>query len=178
MLLWFLGLAALIALALFFEERHGLLSVGSRAPDFTSTTSSGSRISLHEFAGKKNVVLYFYPNDFTAGCTAEACSMRDGYGELSTLDAVVLGVSGDGSLSHERFRSRYDLPFELVTDSNRSVGRAYGAERLGGLVNLPKRITYVIDKRGVIRLVAHHEVDIGDHLADVIQTLKTVNEQR
>lgn len=177
MLLWFFGLAALTAIALFFEERHGLRSVGSRAPDFASTTSNGTRISLHEYAGKKNVVLYFYPKDFTVGCITEACSMRDGYGELSALDAVVFGVSGDGSLSHEKFRSRYELPFELLADTNRSLIRAYGAERLGGLISLPKRITYVIDKKGIIRLIAHHELGMGDHLADVLQTLESVNEQ-
>ncbi len=173
---WILGVLAVAVVAYFIEERHGLLAVGTKAPDFTGVLSNGTSISLSEFAGKKNVVLFFYPKDFTSGCTAQACSIRDGYGEISTLDAIVFGVSGDGSASHEKFRSSYNLPFELIADTNRAIIKLYGAGRLGGLVKSTKRVTYVVDKEGIVRLIAHHELNMGEHLADVLQSLRSINQ--
>ncbi len=175
-LFWILGVLVFFAVVVFIEERQGLLAIGTKAPDFTGVVSDGATTSLSEFAGKKNVVLFFYPKDFTSGCTAQACSIRDGYEELSKLDAVVFGVSGDGPSSHEKFRSSYNLPFELIADTNRSIIKAYGAGRVGGLVKSTKRVTYVIDKEGIVRLVAHHELNMGNHLADVLQSLRSINQ--
>ena len=178
MLILVMGLAAVFATATYFEETTGLLPVGTRAPEFSAKTSDGLGISLNRYLGKKNVVLFFYPKDFTVGCTSEACSMRDGYSDLLAEDAVVFGISRDDGRSHENFRSRYDLTFDLIPDTNRSIIKHYGVERLGGMIGIPKRVTYVIDKKGIIRLVSHHEFSMGDHFADVIQTLRDINAKR
>ena len=175
-LIWICGVVMLTLAAFFIEEQLGLLGEGTRAPDFTATLGNGTRISLSDYFGKKNVVLFFYPRDFTAGCTAQVCSIRNGYGELSKLDAEVFGVSDDSSNSHSLFRARYNLPFELVADVNRSLIKAFGADRLRGLVRSTRRVTYVIDKRGIIRLVAHHEFMMGRHLEDVLRVLGSLQQ--
>jgi peroxiredoxin Q/BCP len=174
LLLWVLGSVVVLAVAVLFEERHGLLEVGAKAPGFTVTRSDGMRVSLKDYAGKKNVVLFFYPEDFTPGCTRQVCSLRDGYAELSKHDAVVFGVSDDGSDAHDRFREEYDLPFDLIADVDRSLIKAFGAGRCGGFLKSTKRVTYVIDKQGTIRLVAHHELAMGEHVKDVVRTLQSL----
>ena len=171
---FFLGLIIVIGLVL-LEESFGLLKEGSTAPRFTANLSSGSTISLTEFLGKKNVVLFFYPRDFTRGCTAQVCGLRDNYKDLQELDAVIFGVSRDDETSHEKFIEAYDLPFPLISDPGSSLIRAYRVQRLWGLIALPKRVTYVIDKNGMIRLAAHHEVFVQKHLEDVFETLKHLN---
>jgi peroxiredoxin Q/BCP len=162
----------LFIIGLIIEEKSGLLHEGDKAPEFEVRLSEGKTFRLKDLEGKKNVVLFFYPKDFTTGCTAQACSIRDGYSELSRLDAVVLGVSGDGSKSHDRFRTQHNLPFDLIADTDRVLINAFGVERLDGWLKIPKRVSYVIDKSGVIRLVAHHEFRMGKHLDDVLQTLR------
>ena len=169
-----LGLTAMLTLVL-LEEGSGILQVGSVAPQFKARLGSGSVISLNDYLGKKNVVLFFYPRDFTAGCTAQVCSLRDSYKELLDLDAVILGVSRDDDTSHQKFIEANRLPFSLISDSGNSLIKAYGVERLWGLISLPKRVTYVIDKEGVIRLAAHHELFIQNHLKEVLATLKQLN---
>lgn len=163
-----------IVVGIVIEEKSGLLQEGDRAPDFEVRLSSGQSFRLKDMEGKSNVVLFFYPKDFTAGCTAQACSMRDGYSQLASLDAAVFGVSGDNSRSHDRFRTEQNLPFELIADTDRVLISAFGVERLGGWLKIPKRVTYVIDKRGVIRQVAHHEFMMGEHLEDVLATLRAL----
>jgi len=99
---------------------------GKAAPAFTLPDQSGKNVSLKDFAGK-NVVLYFYPKDDTPGCTKEACGFRDGWKELQKLGAVVLGVSADNAASHQKFISKYKLPFTLLSDADRKVMEKYGA---------------------------------------------------
>ncbi len=161
---------------LFLFNSRGLLEEGDIAPDFTTTLSTGETISLKDYQGKKNVVLFFYPKDFTSGCTAEVCSFRDNYQELQNYDAVLLGVSADNEDSHQAFIRQHGLPFPLVSDTDKSITRAYGtASRFLGLVHGTKRVTYVIDKSGAIRAVIHHEVLIGKHLTGVIEALKRIS---
>lgn len=167
----FLGLSMILVLIL-LEEGSGKLQEGSVAPQFTARTSSGTVISLRDFVGKKHVVLFFYPKDFTAGCTAQVCGLRDHYEELLELDAVVFGVSRDDQASHEKFIEAHELPFPLISDPGKSLIKVYGVERLWGLIDLPKRVTYVIDKEGVIRVAAHHEFVIQNHLKEVLATLR------
>lgn len=171
-MLWTLVLAVLMVVAFIIEERRGLLDIGTKAPDFTATLSNGGRVSLSDFLGKQNVVLFFYPKDFTAGCTAQVCSMRDGYGEFAKLDAIVFGVSADDARSHGLFRTTHNLPFELIADVDRSIIRAFGAERLGGFLKLTKRVTYLIDKNGIIRHVSHNEFLIGRHGKEILAALR------
>ena len=156
----------------FLEERSGLLKEGSPAPEFTATLSTGETVSLGDYRGKKNVVLFFYPRDFTPGCTEQVCSLRDNYADIIKLDAVIFGVSRDDRSSHAEFIATHHLPFSLISDVNKSVIRLFAVERLWGLVGVPKRVTYVIDKRGIIRLVSHHEVLIGKHIEEVVAALQ------
>lgn len=109
----------------------------------------GDKVTLSEFFGKKNVVLYFYPKDETPGCTREACSFRDSYQELTNLGAEVLGVSGQSIESHKSFATHYGLPFILLSDEDNAVRKLYGVPSSLGI--LPGRVTYIIDKQGVVR---------------------------
>jgi len=99
---------------------------GKAAPAFTLTDADGKTVSLKDFAGK-NVILYFYPKDDTPGCTKEACGFRDDWAAIKKANAVVLGVSADSEASHQKFRSKYKLPFPLLSDPKRSVMEKYGA---------------------------------------------------
>jgi peroxiredoxin Q/BCP len=103
-----------------------MLEPGEKAPAFTLTDAAGRKVSLRDFAGA-HVILYFYPQDDTPGCTKEACGFRDAWDDLRELGAVVLGVSADDADSHERFAAKYRLPFTLLSDPDRTVMRAYGA---------------------------------------------------
>ena len=103
-----------------------MLEPGTKAPPFVLSDAAGRQVSLQDFAGR-HVILYFYPQDDTPGCTEEACGFRDAWGELEALGAVVLGVSADDAASHERFAAKYRLPFTLLSDPDRRVMRAYGA---------------------------------------------------
>ena len=118
------------------------------------------------------VYLYFYPQDFTAGCTEQACTFRDNYDAIKKYDAVIFGVSADQTDSHRKFAASYHLPFPLISDADRSISKLYHARWLFGLWPYAKRVTYVIDKQGIIRSVIHHELNIGRHLGDVIEALK------
>ncbi len=128
------------------------VAVGDRAPDFTLPRQNGGEFSLGDLLGKQTVVLYFYPKDNTAGCTAEACDFRDRYAEFLEVGAAVVGVSRDSVRSHARFAERYHLPFPLLSDADGAAHKLYGVPRAwGGLI--PGRVTYVIDRRGVVRAV-------------------------
>src|SRR4051812_28758795 len=105
-----------------------MLSVGSQAPDFTATLDDGSEFQLSSYRGTKNVVLYFYPRDFTPGCTREACSFRDNYEEIEKYDALIVGVSADSAGQHGKFREQFNLPFPLITDPGRDLMATYGAK--------------------------------------------------
>ena len=102
------------------------LAEGKAAPAFTLTDAEGKKVSLKDFAGK-NVILYFYPKDDTPGCTKEACGFRDSWSEIKKMNTVVLGVSADGAASHQKFASKYNLPFTLLSDPDRKVMEKYGA---------------------------------------------------
>ena len=130
------------------------LAIGSAAPPFDVTSSDGRHLRLADFAGKKNVVLYFYPKDGTPVCTAEACGFRDIYDELVGEDTEVIGVSVDDDASHGNFAERHQVKFPLVADPERKLVNAYQA--VGGLARIlggAKRVTYVIDKNGKIAAV-------------------------
>ncbi|HEX7482762.1 MAG TPA: peroxiredoxin, partial [Candidatus Bathyarchaeia archaeon] len=102
-----------------------VVKVGDKAPDFTLPSQMGDDVTLSEFVGKKNIVLYFYPKDESTGCTKEACTFRDNYEELTKLGAEVLGVSGQSVESHKSFASHYGLPFILLSDEGNKVRELY-----------------------------------------------------
>jgi thioredoxin-dependent peroxiredoxin len=163
--------AGLAAAGVITEEQMGLLSVGDRAPQFTAVASTGQKVSLSDYVGKQPLVLFFYPKDETPGCVAEVCSYRDRYDEIRRLGAAVLGVSFDAAVSHDRFIAHYDLPFPLIPDTSRELSRLYGTVRWGGPWPGAKRVTYVIDKDGIIRGVFHHEFRIARHVERVLSLL-------
>lgn len=150
-----------------------MLEVGTRAPAFTAKLDSGETFELEQWRGRKNVVLYFYPRDDSPGCTKEACSFRDNYEPIAALDAIIIGVSADSAESHQEFREKHGLPFPLIADTGKRLSRLYDARGLLGLMT--SRVTYVIDKEGVIRGAFRHEVmNIGHHVEDATRTLSEI----
>ena len=129
------------------------LKIGDMAPDFETTTDTGETVRLSDFRGKR-VVLYFYPKDDTPGCTTQACGFRDNYLEIEERNAVVLGVSTDGVASHQKFKTKYDLPFTLLVDEDHSIIDQYGAwgekSKYGKTYMGTIRSHYVIDEEGRI----------------------------
>jgi peroxiredoxin Q/BCP len=146
-----------------------VLAIGSQAPGFTARLDDGSEFRLEGLRGEKNVVLYFYPKDGTAGCTAEACSFRDSYAAIVAHDAIILGVSGDTEQSHRAFKERNALGFPLISDPDGRLRALYDVN--GVLPLLRPRITYVIDKQGMIRAAFRHDLAIGRHLSDTLAAL-------
>ena len=139
------------------------LKVGDPAPEFELKDQDGKRVSLSDFRDKKNIVLYFYPKDETPGCTKEACSFRDSYEDFLELGAEVIGVSADSVDSHKAFANNRRLPFILLSDPNNVVSKAYDVSgSMFGL--LPGRETFVIDKKGIIRLRFSSQLQIDQHI--------------
>jgi peroxiredoxin Q/BCP len=141
-----------------------MLSIGEKAPDFLAQDQSGTMQKLSNYAGHW-VLLYFYPKDFTSGCTAEACSIRDNYEGFKKIDAVVLGVSADTVSSHLDFSRAYTLPFPIISDANKKIAQVY---RAGGF--LPRRVSYLINPEGKIAKV-YDKVSPADHAAEVLRDL-------
>lgn len=146
------------------------VTVGEAAPDFRAASTSGPEASLADYAGSW-LVLYFYPKSFTPGCTAEACSLRDGFADIQALGARILGVSVDSIETQRKFKAEHRLPFELLADRDGAVARAYGVLRLGGFVS--KRVTFLISPEGRIARIIE-DVTTGDHDAQVAEALRAL----
>ncbi len=148
-------------------------SVGEAAPDFTAETDSGEHVSLSSLRGKK-VVLYFYPKDNTTGCTQEACDFRDRQALINEKNAVVVGVSTDNVQSHARFKQKFQLPFTLVADPDKTVAQKYGVYRektLYGKKSLGTvRTTLLIDEQGRIKKVFDN-VKVKGHVDQLLADL-------
>lgn len=129
------------------------LTVGEMAPAFTAVTDSGETVSLSNYRGKR-VVLYFYPKDDTPGCTTQACGFRDNYPVIEEKNAVVLGVSPDSAKSHQKFKTKFDLPFTLLVDEDHALAEAYGVwvekSMYGKQYMGIERSHFVIDENGRI----------------------------
>ena len=125
------------------------IDVGSKAPDFSLPDQHGRRINLSDYLGKTNLVVYFYPKDESYGCTREACSFRDSYEIFKEAGAEVIGISSDDIASHQAFVANHKLPFILLSDKGRTVAEKYGVGKSMGM--LPGRVTFVIDKQGVVQ---------------------------
>ena len=143
--------------------------VGDAAPDFTLPDQRGQLVRLHELTEKKNVALYFYPQDATPGCTLEARAFRDAYDGFIAADTEVIGVSSDSVKSHERFAANERLPFLLLSDRNGAVRELYGVERTLGI--LPGRVTYVIGRGGVVRHVYSSQLRATQHTREALQAV-------
>ena len=137
-----------------------LLTAGSDAPNFTAQTTDGGTVSLHDFRGKQNVLLMFYPTDDTPGCTRQMCTARDEGAEYAAANVARFGVNDGSMASHQRFRDKYELDFPLILDTDREIARAFGTLReTGGIA----RSTFLIDTHGRIVFAAP-----GAHGADEV----------
>ena len=146
------------------------VKVGEAASDFTLPDQDGRPVNLSSLRGRV-VVLYFYPKDFTSGCTKEACHFRDAYEDFTEAGAEVIGVSADSQESHRKFRDAYLLPFSLLSDEKGEVKKLYGVS--GSL--LPARVTFVIDKDGVVRNVFSSRIDMKAHVDEAMKIIKSLN---
>jgi peroxiredoxin Q/BCP len=149
------------------------LKEGDKAPAFEGKNQDGKTIRLNDFKGKK-VVLYFYPKDNTPGCTEEACSLRDNYTELAEKGFEVIGVSPDSEKSHIKFRGKYGLPYNLISDSEKKILKNYGAwgekSMYGKFFKGVLRTTFIINEEGVIEKV-FTKVNTKDHAKQILEGL-------
>ncbi len=143
------------------------LNVGDKAPEVLGLDQNGNEIKLSDFSGKK-LVLYFYPKDNTPGCTAQACSLRDEYAELHKNGYEVLGVSADSGASHQKFISKYELPFNLIADTDKELSEKFGTwgekSMYGRKYMGMFRTTFLIDENGIIeKIISPKEVKTKEH---------------
>lgn len=148
-----------------------MLQPGDRMPDFEVVDQDGKIVTSKELLGRKTIV-YFYPKDNTSGCTAEACSLRDNYEALTAAGYNVVGVSKDSSVSHRRFKDKYDLPFTLLSDTSTAMLQAFGAwgekKMYGKTVMGTLRRTFVFDESGILVRVIE-KVDTRNHAAQLLE---------
>ena len=152
------------------------LAINATVPDFTLNDQNGDAVSLSSLHGKK-VVLYFYPRDNTPGCTTEACDFRDSKADYDRAKAIIVGVSPDEAASHQKFISKFDLPFTLLCDPNHEAAKLFGVYKkknmYGKQVMGIERSTFLIDSTGKLR----HEirkVKVDGHVAEVLELLKAM----
>ena len=150
-----------------------MLKVGSKAPDFSALTDSGEKIKLKDLQGK-TVVLYFYPKDNTSGCAKEACDFRDSSAQFKKKNTVVLGVSPDSVKSHEKFKTKFELPFPLLADEDHTIAEKYGVWKEKSMYGRKymgiERSTFVIDGDGKIAAI-YPKVSVTGHVAAVLESL-------
>ena len=146
------------------------IRVGDEAPDFVLPDRTGKMVRLSEFRGHKAVVLYFYPKDDTPGCTKESCAFRDSYQDFQDAGAEVIGVSSDSAESHGKFAAKHRLPFTLLADQGGQVRKRYGVPATLGL--LPGRVTFVIDRGGVVRHVFNSQFQATQHVSEALEALR------
>jgi peroxiredoxin Q/BCP len=158
------------------RSAKGKAQVGKPAPDFTLPALTGQPVSLKSFIGKKDIVLYFYPKDNTPGCTAEACAFRDSYEVFRDAGAEVIGISSDPAESHQQFATQHRLPFILLSDRGGVVRKRYGVPSTFGL--LPGRVTYIIDKQGIVRHIFSSQFAPQKHVDEALKVLHALNEER
>lgn len=162
----------LTTMTLLKESATAAIEVGAVAPDFTLPDQNGSAVSLSQFRGKKNVVLFFYPKSFSAGCTAEACAFRDSHEVFKDAGAEVIGISMDSVDTQESFAKRFRLTYTLLSDSDGALQKLYSIPKWMGLFR--GRVTFVIDREGIIRHIFNSQVMVKDHVSQALETLKSI----
>ena len=149
------------------------IDVGDAAPELELSTHGGEQITLADYQGKNAVVVFFYPKDGTPVCTKEACAFRDAYEDFVEAGAVVIGVSSDSATQHQAFASNHRLPFLLVSDTEGEARRAFGVPRSMGF--LPGRVTYVIDREGIVRHVFSSQFAADRHVKEALEVIRELN---
>lgn len=151
-----------------------MLKPKDKAPDFTLISDEGKKISLKDYKGKQ-VILYFYPKDNTSGCTREACAFRDSIKFFEKNDIAVIGVSKDNTASHQKFKTKYSLPFTLLSDESLDMIKAYGVWKEKSLYGKKymgiERTTFIIDKKGFIQKI-FPKVKVDGHIEEIIKLIE------
>jgi len=149
------------------------IEAGSKILSFALRDQDGNLFDINEVLGKKNLVIYFYPKDDTPGCTKEACSFRDQFEDFKDAGAEVIGISSDSVNAHKNFALKHRLQFRLLSDENKKVRQAFGvpADFLG---LLPGRVTYIVDKQGIVKHVFNSQFNAEKHVAEALQVLKNL----
>ena len=156
------------------DSKQTKVEIGSKAPLFSLPDKDGKNVNLKDFIGKKIIVLYFYPKDYTQGCTTQACSFRDRYELFKKADAEVIGVSSDSEEKHQEFSASYQLPFVLLSDVKGEVRKLYRVAKTMGL--MPGRVTYIIDKKGIIRHIFSSQFNPKKHIDEALEIIAKINE--
>jgi len=150
------------------------IQTGDKCPSFSLPNQNGELVNINDLIGQKLLVIYFYPKDETAGCTAEACSFRDSYEDFSAMNCEVIGISSDSIQAHEKFASKHRLNFTLLSDTNKEVRKLFGVPgNLFGLV--PGRVTYIIDKKGIVRSIHNSQMNPEGHIMAAKQAVETLS---
>lgn len=147
------------------------IKVGDRVPNFSLPSQTGTTVNVSNLIGKKSLVIYFYPKDDTPGCTAESCAFRDSYEVFTDAGAEVIGISADSPQSHQQFAQKYNLPFTLLSDTDNRVRKLFGVPST--LFVLPGRVTYIIDKEGIVRHIFDSMLDFKAHVTESLNTIKS-----
>ena len=148
------------------------LNAGDTLPNLTVTTHRGDTISLSDFRDQSALVLFFYPKSGSPICTKEACAFRDAYEGFVEAGATVIGISGDAGRNQQQFASQHHLPFLLATDTDGQIRRVLGVPKSLGI--FPGRVTYVVDKRGVIRHIFNSQLDAERHVKEALAILREI----
>jgi peroxiredoxin Q/BCP len=147
------------------------MKIGEQCPDFSALNQYGERINSHDYIGKRKTVIFFYPKDFTPGCTKEVCEFRDDYNEFSELNCEIVGISSDSRKSHLDFSKRYKLNYHLLSDSKNTIRKLFQVPRnLFGLI--PGRVTYIIEKNGTIIGIYNSLSNSTSHISSALECLK------
>ena len=145
------------------------IQVGDKSPPFQATLQDGSTFDSTSLLGRKSLVLFFYPKDNTPVCTQQACAFRDAYAQFVGADGEVVGVSSDSPESHQRFAAKHSLPFPIISDADGAMRRLFGVPRALGI--FPGRVTYVIDKEGVVRMVYNATLAAEPHVRKALDAV-------
>ena len=156
------------------QQVRGRVQVGDLAPGFTLSNQSGAEVSLEEYLGQADIVLYFYPKDNTGICTEEACAFRDSYEVFKHAGAEIIGISSDSVESHQQFAKDNRLPFSLLSDVDDVIRKRYGVPTAFGL---PGRVTYVIDRQGIVRRTFFSQYTSNKHVEVALETLQSMRKE-
>lgn len=147
------------------------LKVGDKASDFNLLNEEGKEVTLKELLNKDALVVFFYPKDYTPGCTKEVCTFRDNYEAFNDLNVELVGISADSTSSHKSFKEKHDLPFQLLSDKGNKLRKQWGVS--GSLLGLlPGRVTYLINSEGEVELIIENQFNPGAHINDTLAQLK------
>lgn len=157
----------------FKKSSKNKIKIGDSAPDFVLPSQSGKEYKLKDMLSQ-NLVLYFYPKDNSPGCTAEACAFRDSYEVFKKHGAEVVGISSGSIESHNKFVVKNNLPFILLSDQKGKIADLYGVPTTFGMI--PGRVTYLIDKKGIVKYIFSSQINAKKHIDESLKMLKDMND--